>query len=64
MRTILDAGRQITDRRSMWFEVRFFSLTSEQADDLARDYYQYVIESFFDDFIIDWEFEDRKMKDL
>lgn len=64
MRTVADIVTKINDCRRLKLAVHFFSLCEEQVDQLAREYYQFINESFQNDCVLDWSFEDHSFLDL
>ena len=64
MRTVANISTQINDCRQLKLEVRFFSLCEEQADQLAKEYYQFINENFKSCCVLDWFFRDRAFDDL
>ena len=64
MRSVTDAEGALIDVRSIFLDGRYFSVTAEQADQLAEFFYTAINSLLKDSCIIDWKFKNRKLVDI
>lgn len=63
-RSVIDSNLQVIDCRQLKLAGTFFSLTQEQAGEVARRLYDYINATFSDSFVLDWKIGGRALKDM